>query len=89
MKHVVVRLVVAGALLSLGWAAGTAQARPGDFELRIDAPTGSVSVECLRGCGLIGAADVPNPRASQLRTYEFSCGASDRCQASIIGFLRR
>lgn len=88
MKTVAARVIVGVALVGLGWVAGAAQTVRGDFELRIDAVGGTTNVECVRGCGLIGSRDVLNPRASQMRTYGFSCTAG-RCQASVVGFLQR
>ena len=89
MKHLIARVVVAGGLMGVGWVAGTAQAGPGDFEVRIDAVAGTTIVECVRGCKLIGSRDVLNPRAGQMRTYDFSCTSSTgRCEASVIGFLQ-
>ena len=89
MKHLIARVVVAGGLVGVGWVAGTAQARPGDFEVRIDAVAGTTFVECVRGCKLTGLRDVLNPRAGQMRRYEFSCTSEDRCAATVVGFLQR
>jgi hypothetical protein len=89
MKHLVVRVVVAGGLFGLRWVAGTAQTARGDFE-RINAVAGTTNVECVRGCSLIESRDVLNPRAGQMRAYEFSCTSSTgRCAASVVGFLQR
>src|SRR5262245_43315273 len=60
----------------------------GDFEIRVQAPTGKTMVECVRGCKVIGARDVDNPSASQMRSYWFSCGAPDGCQGRVVGFLQ-
>lgn len=89
MKRILSRVAIGGALIGAGWIAGNAQTRVGDFEIRIDAPAGRTHVECLRGCGLIGARDVQNPRAGQMRRYEYECTSLSRCEASIVGFLRR
>jgi hypothetical protein len=80
--------VFAFGLLSIGWVAGRAQDRTGDFELAIEAPAGRTRVECVRGCGLIGKRDLSNARAGQMVVYEFSCGSSARCNAVIAGFER-
>ena len=47
-------------LLGLGWTLGYAQkTRPEpEFMLAIDAPVGETIVECVSGCGLIGAKDL-------------------------------
>ncbi len=88
MRHMVVHGLIAGVLVALGWAAGTAQSGVGDFEMRINAVAGTTNVECVRGCSLIGSRDVRNPQASRMRTYEFSCNSSTgRCQATVVGFL--
>jgi hypothetical protein len=89
MRRLTVYLVIAFGLISIGWVAGRAQDRTGDFELTIDAPAGRTRVECVRGCGLIGKRDLANPRAGQMPVYEFSCGSSGRCNAVIAGFQRR
>lgn len=90
MKGLVVRVIVAGGLVGLGWAAGTAQTARGDFEVRIDAVAGTTNVECVRGCRLIGARDVLNPEAAQARTWGFSCTSSaGRCRGSVVGFLQQ
>ena len=87
MIRLIVDLVAGGVLFGLGWAAGAAQMRAGDFELRIDAPGGATEVECVRGCGLIGMRDLPNPRAGQMLVYNFDCGGA-RCRAFVAGFIR-
>jgi hypothetical protein len=85
MKQTMRHAVIVAALVALGWAAGRAQTTRGDFELRINAPSGATSVECVRGCRLIGARDIENPSARQMQTYEFSC-SGQQCRASVVGF---
>lgn len=90
MKKMIIRVATAGALVGSGWAAGTAQTGRGDFEVRINAVVGTTSVECLRGCTLIGSRDVRNPVAGRSRTYEFSCTSrGGRCEAVVVGFVQR
>jgi hypothetical protein len=88
MKHLIARVVVAGGLIGLGWIAGTAQTRPGDFEVRIDAVAGTTFSECVRGCKLVGSRDVLNPRAGQMRKYEFSARQQAGARLRLWGFLQ-
>ncbi len=90
MRSTLIRVAVGALLVGLGWAAGVAQTRAGDFELRIDAVAGRTEVQCVRGCGLIGARDIPNPGATEMRTYGFDCNSRNgRCQANVVGFITR
>jgi hypothetical protein len=57
--------------------------------IAIDAPVGETSVECMSGCKLMGARDLGNPNASQMRVYTFGCsgGSVQRCEAQVAGWL--
>ena len=52
MKRIVVRIAFAVALVGLGWSVGRAQSVRPDFELIVNAPSGEITLECKRGCGL-------------------------------------
>lgn len=81
--------VLAIALVGLGWTLGTAQTR-GDFDLRVDASSGTTVVTCLRGCTLTGWRGIDNPRAGRMQTYEFSCEPpAGRCTGRVVGFIAR
>jgi hypothetical protein len=88
MKRMIARATVAVVLLMLGWTIGVAQRR-GDFELRIDASGGSTTVECVRGCRLVGWRDIENLRAAQLQRYMFTCSPpAERCAGRVVGFIK-
>jgi len=82
------RVVWAIALVALGWTVGAAERSEPEFMLAIDAPVGETRVECLSGCRLIGARDLPNPRASQLKVYAYGCTGRGvpRCGATVAGW---
>jgi hypothetical protein len=88
MKRIVTHFLIGVALVTLGWLTGSAQTTRGDFEIRVQAPTGKTMVECVRGCKMIGARDIENPRASQMSSYWFSCSAPDGCQGRVVGFVQ-
>ena len=46
----VLRVVVAVALMSVAWGIGHAQGQAQSFVLKIVAPGGTTSVECVSGC---------------------------------------
>jgi len=78
-------------LVGLGWTVGHAQRPEPEFMIAIDAPVGETHVECVSGCRLIGARDVGNPNASQMRVYTYGCsgGNVQRCEAKVAGWLVR
>ena len=78
-------------LLGLGWAVGYAQRSEPDFMLAIDAPVGETRIECVSGCRLIGARDLANPNADQMKAYSYSCEGVNvqRCSARTGGWLVR
>lgn len=79
------RLALASLLIACGWAAGRAQSSVPDFELVVDAPAGSVKVECVRGCRLSWVERGVNPRAAQVPVFEFTCTSGERCGSGRIG----
>ena len=83
------RFVIAVALAGTGWAVGRAQARVGDFELAIDAVVGTTTVECIRGCSLLGNRDLTLVAKQPKATYTFGCSGpgQERCAARVSGFL--
>ncbi len=86
MRRQTLRIAFAAGLLVLGWTAGRAQTSAPDFELRITAPAGDVTVECVRGCELAWSERGVNPRATRMSTFSFECGASQvRCPSGRIG----
>ena len=53
MRTIIVRTLVASALLGTGWAAARAQVSEPNFELVVDAPAGATTITCVRGCRLM------------------------------------
>ena len=83
MRGALVRLLIAGMLVTLGWVAGTAQSTPPDFMLAVDSPRGVTTVECWRGCDLAWiepGLDTAKPQAK----FSFEC-KGERCQSGRIG----
>jgi hypothetical protein len=84
---------IAGALtlLGLGWTVGYAQRSEPEFMLLIDAPAGETRIECVSGCRLIGARDLENPNADQMKAYSYFCEGINvkRCSARAGGWVVR
>jgi hypothetical protein len=76
-------------MLLVGWAAGRAQsAELPAFEIRVNAPSGETTIECVRGCALAWVARGVNPAARPQPTFTYSCsGASapPRCNSGRVG----
>ena len=87
MHRLVLRIAVAVGFLALGWTAGRAQTSAPDFELMITSPTGSATVECVRGCELAWTERGVNPKATRMPTFTFQCNgpAQPRCSSGRIG----
>ena len=86
--YITKRAVWALILIGLGWTVGSAERPQPEFMIAIDAPAGETRVECLSGCKLVGARDLPNPRAGFMKVYSYSCsGVSvQRCEAKVAGW---
>ena len=85
------RLIIPTALVMLlvGWAAGRAQG-PGEpaFEIRVNAPGGETTIECVRGCTLAWVQRGVNPNALPQSTFTYSCtgaAAPPRCSSGRVG----
>ena len=85
------RVVWASLLTGCGWAFGAAGRPEPEFVIAIDAPAGQTSVECVSGCKLIGARDLPNSNAQLMKVYSYSCSGAgvQRCGAQIAGWRVR
>ena len=82
------RVVWASLLIGFGWAVrGAARPEP-EFMIAIDAPAGETRIECLSGCKLIGARDLPNRNAIYMKVYSYGCSGSgvQRCGAQVAGW---
>lgn len=75
-------------LIGLGWTVGAAARPEPDFMIAIEAPVGQTRIECLSGCRLVGARDLPNSRAMQMKVYSYECSGRDtqRCAARVAGW---
>lgn len=88
MKPMAARIVVALMLIGLGWSLGRAQGSLPDFELRIDAPTGETTIECVRGCQLAWIERmVPGTVTPEKTSFRYGCynAPSGRCQSGRVG----
>jgi hypothetical protein len=77
-------VIVAVALIALGWTLGRAQSGQPDFELRVDAPGGKTRIECVRGCELMWVERGINPNDTPGPTFSYGCGA-ERCFSGTVG----
>ena len=92
LMKIVLRAVTVAALVGLGWMAGKAQTpEVGDFQIKIDAPAGFTTVECVRGCTLQGARDAGLPPDPNKRTYAYGCSGQgvERCTGAANGFVKQ
>ena len=87
MRQKLIRLVVACALVALGWAAATAQTPAPAFELIVDAPEGETTITCTRGCQVSWVERGINPNDRPRATFSYSCrgSSSGRCGSGHIG----
>ncbi len=85
MKRRCRQVVVALALIGMGWAAARAQTPAPDFEIVVNAPTGQTTVQCVRGCGLMWIARGVNPNSQPTEKFTFSCTAPQGCSSSRVG----
>ena len=85
------RVVWAFLLIGLGWTVGSAERPEPEFMIAIDAPVGRTRVECLSGCRLMGARDLPNSNATQMKVYSYGCSGVNvqRCGAQVAGWRVR
>jgi len=85
------RAVWALVLIGLGWVVGAAERPEPEFMIAIEAPVGETRLECLSGCKLVGARDLPNPRADQMKVYSYGCSGPDvqHCRAQVAGWLTK
>lgn len=77
---------IAVASLVLGWTAGRAQTTAPDFELRVNAPAGETTIECVRGCAMkwVQRGVTAGP-AQPSFTYSCTGNAPPRCGSGLIG----
>jgi len=88
MRRNALKALVVVALVGLGWATGRAQSAGPDFEIKINAPEGETTVECVRGCQLAWierfdpATVVPN---QAFFTYRCGNTGDRRCNSGRVG----
>jgi hypothetical protein len=81
------RVVIAAALVGLGWAAGQAAQTQADFELEVSSPNGSTTITCRRGCGLQFIRYAPN-KAEAHPSFTYNCQSQDgRCGGVVQGWV--
>ena len=92
MKRTLICIVLAVSLLLCGWVVGRAQTPAPHFTVTIDAPVGTTTLECTKGCVLQGGRDlgIRDPLKDKVRTYTYWCGnaAGGRCRGTANGWLR-
>jgi hypothetical protein len=84
MTRLSIRAIIAVALFGTGWMAARAQTPAPDFEIVVDAPSGSTSVTCVRGCSLAWVERGVNPNAQPIPIFEYSC-TGPRCSSAKVG----
>jgi hypothetical protein len=89
MTQIALRVVVAIALVGLGWVAGRAQATQADFEIAVSSPNGSTTITCRRGCGLQFIRYSPNKAEAQ-PSFTYECNSpTGRCGGAVQGWVIR
>ena len=87
MARLLVKATIALALLTTGWALARAQTPEPNFELIVNAPVGSTTIKCVRGCTLMWVERGINPNVSPHASFEFSCtgDAAQQCSSGKVG----
>jgi hypothetical protein len=87
MSTMILRTLIASALLGTGWMAATAQTPNPDFELVVDAPAGATTITCLRGCRLMWIERGIPSNSTTMQSFQFSCRGNgvERCSSSKVG----
>jgi hypothetical protein len=89
MRRITVRVAIAASLIAFGWAVGKAQGVQPDFELIVHAPSGEITLECKRGCGLT-FAEQQNGRPAKVSggpvqsALTFGCFRQERCPSVTV-----
>ena len=88
MGRIAVRTVLVIVLVGFGWVVGRAQSAGPDFEIKINAPEGETTVECVRGCQLAWVERFDPATVVPNKTFvTYRCGNSgDRpCCSGLVG----
>jgi hypothetical protein len=80
------QLAFALALIGTGWVAAKAQTQMSApaFELQVEAPGGSTTIRCVRGCKLAWVQRGVNPNSAPQSSFEYDCTAG-RCGSGLVG----
>jgi hypothetical protein len=90
MQKTAIRILMALALVGLGWAVGRAQTTQPDFEIVVDASGTDYNVTCAKGCELAWVERGINPNAKPMPTFTFGCRGAVPCSSRRIGgWIRR
>jgi len=84
MTRIALRLLLAVALVAIGWSVGLVQSQTrGFFRLTIDSPAGSTTVRC-DGCQLMSWNE---GRGTALRELTLACAGPQSCSQTIGGTI--
>lgn len=92
MKGLAIRSLLVVALVSVGWFAGRAQTSTPDFKVRISAPEGKTTIECVRGCTLAWVERMNHAEPPTAASFSFACSNSggQPCPSGRVGgWLKR
>ena len=87
MSRILRTLVLAAAMIALGWVAGRAQTSAPAFELLVTSPIGDVTVQCVRGCAL-REVNVANEFTARPPGATFGFACRERCSVPIAGWTK-
>jgi hypothetical protein len=81
-----IHVAVALALVGCGWVTAMAQNKRSvpAFELQVEAPRGSTTIRCVRGCELVWTQRGVNPNSVPQSSFEYECTA-ERCGSGLVG----
>jgi hypothetical protein len=85
VARMILRGIVVVALFGGGWVAARAQSSAPDFEIIVNAPEGSTTIECVRGCALAWVQRGLNPNSRPVPKFSFACKGSDPCSSARVG----
>ena len=85
MRTLILRAIVAFALVATGWAVARAQISEPNFELVVDAPAGATTITCLRGCRLMWIERGIPTNATTMKSFDFRCSGPERCSSAKVG----
>lgn len=87
MTRIVLRAAVILAAMGMGWAVAKAQTAEPAFELLVDAPVGSTTISCVKGCTLAWVQRGVNPNSQPMATFSYGCKGpgAERCSSGKVG----